>query len=89
MGIERSSAWQYLPTLIADGILSLRQEPDRKSSRPRKSLNRHFYLRRPTTGTLIDLLNAGPPYLLDFWMHISCQLKLSQAFSLSQLVSYL
>jgi len=30
MGTERSSAWQYLPTLIADGILSLRPELLRK-----------------------------------------------------------
>lgn len=36
----------------------------------------------------MDLLDAGPPYPLDFWMHISYLLELSQSSSLSEMEMY-
>ena len=36
----------------------------------------------------MDLLKAGPPFPLDFWMHISSLLELSQSSSLSEMERY-
>ena len=80
--MSRSSARQaleyYLRAPIPTSILELRPELDRKKHRgPGKGLNLHVYLKRPTSGKLMDLLKAGPPFPLDFWMHISSLLELS------------
>lgn len=102
INVKRSSARQalkyYLRASIPPSILSLRPELDTKKHRgPNRRHNWHFLhnynpfffpLRRPTTGKLIDLLNAGPPYPLDFWMHISYLLELSRSTSLDEMERY-
>jgi len=102
INVKRSSARQalkyYLRASIPPSILSLRPELDRKRHRgPNRRHNWHFLhnynpfffsLRRPTAGKLSDLLNAGPPYPLDFWMHISYLLELSRSTSLDEMERY-
>ena len=95
VNISRSSARQalkyYLRASIPSSILALRPELDRRKHKgPRQKYNWHItnLLRCKTSGKLVDLLNAGPPYPLDFWMHISYLLELSQSSSLSELEKY-
>jgi hypothetical protein len=95
VNISRSSARQalkyYLRAAIPSSILALRPELDRRKHKgPRQRYNWHIsnILHRKTSGKLVDLLNAGPPYPLDFWMHISYLLELSQSSSLSELETY-
>lgn len=93
VNISRTSARQalkyYLRAPIPKSIISLRPELDRKKHRgPRKGSNLQFYLRKPTAGKLVDLLKAGPPFPLDFWMHISYLLELSQSSGLSEMERY-
>lgn len=102
INVKRSSARQalkyYLRASIPPSILSLRPELDRKKHRgPNRRHNWHFFhnynpfafsFRRPTSGKLTDLLNAGPPYPLDFWMHISYLLELSRSTSLDEMERY-
>jgi hypothetical protein len=93
VNISRSSARQalkyYLRAPIPKSIMSLRPELDRKKHRgPRKGFNIQFYVKKPTSGKLMDLLKAGPPFPLDFWMHISYLLELSQSSGLSEMERY-
>ena len=95
VNISRSSARQalkyYLRASVPSSILALRPELDRRKHKgPRQKYNWHItnLLHRRTSGKLVDLLNAGPPYPLDFWMHISYLLELSQSSSLSELEKY-
>jgi hypothetical protein len=93
VNISRSSARQalkyYFRAPIPRSIRNVRPELDRKRHRgPQRGPNIHFYLRKPTSGKLIDLLNAGPPYPLDFWMHISYLLEISQSVGLSEMERY-
>ncbi|OLE56098.1 MAG: hypothetical protein AUG51_00065 [Acidobacteria bacterium 13_1_20CM_3_53_8] len=93
VNISRSSARQaltyYLRAPIPQSIISLRPELDRRKHRgPEKGSNLQLYLRKPTAGKLMDLLKAGPPFPLDFWMHISYLLELSQSSGLSEMERY-
>lgn len=95
VNISRSSARQalkyYLRASIPSSILALRPELDRRKHKgPRQKYNWHItnLLHSKTSGKLVDLLNAGPPYPLDFWMHVSYLLELSQSSSLSELEKY-
>lgn len=100
--ISRSSVREalkyYLRASIPPSILSLRPELDQKKHRgPTRRHNWHIFhnynlwsmsFRRRTSGKLLDLLNAGPPYPLDFWMHISCLLELSRSTNLDGMEKY-
>ena len=93
VNISRTSARQalkyYLRAPVPKSVLDLRPELDRKRHRgPKRSFFPSVHFKRPTSGKLMDLLDAGPPYPLDFWMHISYLLELSQSSSLSEMEMY-
>jgi hypothetical protein len=93
VNITRPSARQalkyYLRAPIPKSVLDLRPELDlRKHRGPNQSFNLAIHFKRQTRGKLMDLLDAGPPYPLDFWMHISYLLELSQSSSLSEMETF-